>query len=112
MTMDLFTDMNLEPAPLPAIHFNTTNLAGAELKKATRKATSQMALVLASMQRLKKAGPSDVYTELGGAILLTSVRARMNTLTNNGELVKTNEKQEGMNEAHEYVWTLPKEQAA
>ena len=110
--MDLFTDMNLEPAPLPAIHFNTTNLAGSELKKATRKATSQMALVLASMQRLKKAGPSDVYRELGGAFLLTSVRARMTNLSDNGELVKTTEKQLGMNGADEYLWTLPKEQEA
>jgi hypothetical protein len=106
--MDLFTDMNLEPEPIPAIHFNTTNLSGSELKKATRKATSQMALVLASMQRLKRGGPSDVYKELGGAFLLTSVRARMNTLTQCGELVKTTEKQESMNDALEYVWTLPK----
>jgi len=29
MTMDLFTEMNLEPAPLPAAFYNSTGIKGA-----------------------------------------------------------------------------------
>ena len=38
--MDLFTDMNTEPAPLPA-YFNTVGIKGQELKDAKAEATKQ-----------------------------------------------------------------------
>ena len=110
-TMDLFTEMNLEPAPLPA-YFNTVSERGAKLKEYIAKATSQTALVMAAMVRLKTAGPSQVYKDLGGAFLLTSVRRSMTNLSDNGMLTKTADKVMGMNGRDEHVWSLPKEQAA
>ena len=111
MTMDLFTDMNLEPAPLPALFYNTTNISGKELKDAKAEATKQDALVLASMIRLRRAGASDVWRDLSEAFLLTSVRRSINGLKERGIVVKTGDRQKGVTKASEIVWEI-KEQAA
>ena len=108
--MDLFTDMNLEPAPLPT-YFNTVGIKGAELKQAKADATKQDALVLASMTRLRRAGASDVWRDLSEAFLLTSVRRSINGLKKRGIVVKTGDRQKGVTKASEIVWEF-KEQAA
>jgi replicative DNA helicase len=51
MTMDLFTDMNLEPAPLPAAFYNSTGISGKELKDAKAEATKQDAQVVMFLYR-------------------------------------------------------------
>ena len=48
MTMDLFTDMNLEQAPLPAAFYNTTNISNKELKEAKAEATGLAVSVFAA----------------------------------------------------------------
>ena len=101
--MDLFS----QPEPPPAKYFNTVSETDAKLKEYTAKATSQKALVLSSMQRLRRAGPSQVFKDLGEAFLLTSVRRSMTDLSDNGALVKTADKVLGMNGRDECVWTLP-----
>ena len=106
MTMDLFTDMNLEPAPLPALFYNTTNISGQELKDAKAEATKQDALVLASMIRLRRAGASDVWRDLSEAFLLTSVRRSINGLKERGIVVKTGDRQKGVTKASEIVWEI------
>ena len=103
-TMDLFTEMNLEPAPLPAAFYNSTGIKGAELKQATADATKQDALVLASMTRLRRAGASDVWRDLSEAFLLTSVRRSINGLKERGLVVKTGDRQKGVTKASEIVW--------
>ena len=106
MTMDLFSDMNLEPAPLPAAFYNSTGISGQELKDAKAEATKQDALVLASMTRLRRAGASDVWRDLSEAFLLTSVRRSINGLKERGIVVKTGDRQKGVTKASEIVWEI------
>ena len=105
--MDLFTDMNLEPAPLPAAFYNTTSEKGAKLKEYTAKAANQNARVLDILRSLGSASPSQVWIAMGRTCPITSVRRALTTLTNEGLALKTGARHVGEYGRDECVWTLP-----
>jgi hypothetical protein len=81
---DLFT--NTAPG-----FYNTTNLKNPELKEKKAKAVGQSGEILHifAMQPHVKFSPWDVYDRLHGKFPITSVRARITTLEQDGYLLKS-----------------------
>jgi len=95
--------------------FNTTNETGKELKKAKEKTGKQTKLVLKVFYSEAKSGlnagctPSDIWSALtirATGAPITSIRRAISTLTDQGKLVKTEEKRIGPHGRNEYVWRL------
>lgn len=73
------------------IYFNTVHLSGSALSEANQQADCQGKRIMEIMTGTDKMTPIecwDIYRELYGEILLTSVRRSMNTLTRDGKLVR------------------------
>ena len=90
---------------------NTTNLIGKELEKANQKTLSQTEAIkdIFFTRAGIKLTPADVYIiycEEFKKILLSSVRARMTSLTKKGYLVKTEIMRKGLYGAPEHCWEL------
>jgi hypothetical protein len=81
---DLFT--NTAPG-----YYNTTNLKNPELKEKKAKAVGQSGEILHifAMQPHVAFSPWDVYDRLHGKFPITSVRARITTLEQDGYLLKS-----------------------
>lgn len=87
-------------------YFNTTNETGQTLKTYQAKATEQERRILAIMQDLGMASPSQVHAAIGKTCPLTSVRRAMTNLTNAGRLVKMEQKVVGAFGRREHVWKI------
>jgi len=90
-------------------YFNTTNEAGNNLKENVEKATSQNEKIL----KFFRAHPHESFTPFYIQRVLgmkdtpiTSVRRAITTLTNNGDLEKTDKKSEGRYGRDNYEWKL------
>lgn len=95
-------------------HYNTTNLSGADLQKAERKAETQEDLILGFFRERPniKMGPSTVwrwFKEKNWPI--TSIRRAITNLEHKGLLEKTETMEQGEFGVREYCWQLkqPKE---
>lgn len=97
-TPDLFT----EPGP----YFNTTSEKGATLRLYRRKAAIQDERILAIMQDLGIASPSQVHRAIGQSCPLTSVRRALTNLTSAGKLEKLDSKVAGAYGRNEHLWKV------
>lgn len=91
------------------IYFNTTNIDGNELFKAIEGAENQNKKVLAIFKALNRPiSPTqleEIYLEFTGSpIPRSSVARALNTLTNTGELIKTNKHRLSKFKRREYLW--------
>lgn len=92
-------------------YFNTTHQSGQTLMDFDRVAETQNGIVLSLMRKNIKLSPSEAweaYCSLTGKqnTPLTSIRRSINTLTEEGRLVKTDVKKEGKYGRDEYVWRI------
>ena len=94
------------PPPVTEAYFNTVSVKGEDLKERHKKVGKQNADILAVMQELKSATPSQVHSRMNTKAPLTSFRRAINTLTADGYLVKTEEKVMGPFGHPEHVWKL------
>jgi len=92
--------------PVTEAYFNTVSVKGEDLKERHKKVGKQNADILAVMQELKSATPSQVHSRMNTKAPLTSFRRAINTLTADGYLVKTEEKVMGPFGHPEHVWKL------
>jgi len=90
------------------MYHNTTNLSGAELKKAQKRALTQNeAIYLLFTQRSRDFIPSEVLFILEEKLNyppLTSIRRSISNLTRFGLLIKTEIKRNGQYGRKEYAW--------
>jgi len=91
------------------LYFNTTNIDGNELFKAVESAGNQNNKVLAIFKALDRPiSPTqleELYLEFtGNPIPRSSVARVLNTLTNQGELIKTNKHRLSKFKRREYLW--------
>lgn len=92
-------------------YFNTTNLKGGDLKKATVKAETQESKILSFFRFPMREGmsyaPHEVHKVLGlYSTPLTSVRRAMTNLTKKGLLHKTTTMVEGNYGKPSHTWAL------
>jgi Fe2+ or Zn2+ uptake regulation protein len=93
-------------------YFNTTAAAGVELNGAERRATAQEAAVLDIFRRQPDTplSPFQVWAEYTrddhATTPLTSVRRAISDLTEQGHLIRTNDKRLGPYRRKEYLWRL------
>ena len=98
-------------------YYNTTNLSGSDLTRATEKAQTQEEVILAWFRSLERPnhgsafyglswGPSKVRHMCLNHAPITSVRRAMNSLTKKGKLEKTTHKVDGPYGAQEFTWRL------
>ena len=87
-------------------YYNTTHLAGADLKQEHQRANRQEQDVLTLYRRYKRLPPSRAWAMLGGDRYapLTSIRRAINSLTEAGELQKLTETVAGYFGKPEHVW--------
>ncbi len=104
-TPDLFDMMNL-PLVNNLRFFNTTNETGATLATYRAKASSQDRRILAIMEDIGMASPSQVWAAMDRSCPITSVRRAMNTLTDMGKLEKTNQKMISPWKRGEHFWKI------
>lgn len=84
-------------------YYNTTNLVGDELKAARASADNQREAVLGLFQTHNKLTPWQVF-KLMGFGTITGIRAQITRLTDDGQLIKTDEKVPGPYGRPEHVW--------
>lgn len=90
-------------------YFNTTNEAGNNLKENVEKAISQSKRILNFFRAHPNTSFNPFYIQnvLGMKDTpITSIRRAITTLTNNGDLEKTEKKSEGMYGRNNYEWRL------
>ena len=88
-------------------HYNTTKESGKQLEIFEQTAKNQEHQILKIMELYKRLSPSDVWKWYGKSIPLTSVRRALTNLSNQGKLIKTDEKKKGIYGREEYVWSVP-----
>jgi len=89
--------------------YNTTNLAGAALKRSEAKSLTQEELILDYFERNRhlKRSPSQVQKALNlRGVPITSIRRAMTNLTSQTKLHKTMETVTGKYGKPEYCWQL------
>jgi hypothetical protein len=88
-------------------YYNTTNLKGQNLKNQKKKAETQNKKILNLFIKHKKLSCSEVY-KLYDCINtpLTSIRRGVTVLYNNGKVVKTINKNNGLYGRKEYIYKL------
>lgn len=91
---------------LPDTYYNTTSQKGEDLKERHKKVGNQNAEVLAIMRKLGLATPSQVHSSMSTSAPLTSIRRAISTLTDEGLLIKTEEKKMGPYKHPEHVWKV------
>lgn len=102
--VDLFTAMNLPE--IKSRFWNTTNEAGQTLKTYRAKAAEQDARILAIMQDIGVASPSQVWKAMDKLPPITSVRRSLNTLTRQGKTEKTDRKMISPWDRPEHFWKI------
>ncbi len=85
-------------------HHNTTNEHAPLLTSLEANAKHQEKVILSVFERWKELTPSQVYQLVRQQYPITSVRRAITNLTARGELIKTDQKKEGMYGRNEYVW--------
>jgi predicted HTH transcriptional regulator len=85
-------------------YFNTTNENGKQLEIFNESAKNQEEQILNLMKLYKKLSPSDVNKYFTN-YPLTSVRRALTNLSNQGKLIKTDEKKIGIYRRMEYIWS-------
>lgn len=85
-------------------YFNTTNESGKQLEIFNESAKNQEEQILNLMKIYKKLSPSDVNKYFTN-YPLTSVRRALTNLSNQGKLIKTNEKKIGIYGRDEFIWS-------
>lgn len=96
-------------ATVSSEYFNTTDVHGSELIDFCNKAHGQAARILAFFEQSPRLGytPSVVRRLVfADSVPITSVRRAMTTLTNAGELKKTDRQRQGPYDHPEHVWQL------
>ena len=90
--------------------FNTTNETNPDLTEYRQKALNQDERVLELFRARIQASytPSEVLSAAFDRTPITSVRRSMSNLTDEGRLVKTDGKREGIYGRPEHVWVLAK----
>lgn len=86
-------------------YFNTTNESGKQLEIFNESANNQEEQILNLMKLYKKLSPSDVNKYFTN-YPLTSVRRALTNLSNQGKLIKTDEKKIGIYRRMEYIWEI------
>ena len=93
--------------------FNTVNLEGDELEEAEQATETQEERVLGFFQiyRQRSWTPWEVHRLLysGANVPITSVRRAIKNLTDEGKLVKTDEKRQGPYGKPSYTWKIKPE---
>ena len=84
-------------------HYNTTKESGKQLEIFEQTAKNQESQILELMKLYKKLSPSDVQKYFSN-FPLTSVRRALTNLSNQGKLIKTDEKKKGIYGRDEYLW--------
>lgn len=97
---------DVETRTLSSVYFNTTNETGETLKTYRAKAAEQDARILAIMQDIGVASPSQVHKAMNTTAPLTSVRRAMTNLTNAGKLTKMEHKIVGPFGRREHTWKI------
>ena len=92
--------------PVTDTYYNTTSQKGEDLKERHKKVGKQNAEVLAIMRKLGLATPSQVHSSMSTSAPLTSIRRAISTLTDEGLLIKTEEKVMGPYKHPEHVWKV------
>ena len=89
------------------MYYNTTNEKGADLKQHIIKTETQEAVILRLYKQHKKLSASEVWRmfDMPGTPL-TSCRRAITNLMNDGKLIKTDEKIEGLYGSPEYRYEL------
>jgi hypothetical protein len=85
-------------------YFNTTNESGKQLEIFNESANNQEEQILNLMKLYKKLSPSDVNKYFTN-YPLTSVRRALTNLSNQGKLIKTDEKKVGIYGRYEFIWS-------
>ena len=94
--------------------YNTIGETPEELAVSIAKAKSQEAKIIKCLEFYEskypnlRFGPSMVLSMTGLKCPLTSIRRAMTNLSNEGKLIKTHVKMEGMYGKQEHLWCLPK----
>ena len=88
--------------------YNTINIKGAELKQARNKTSRQKDKVLQFFKNNPASNytPFDVHRILGLNCPVTSIRRAITDLTEQGELVKTDQQRRGEYGTKNYCWRL------
>lgn len=89
-------------------YYNTTGEKGKTLDLFAQLAEDQDEAIYKVMLKMRSAAPSQVWKATPQEYLLTSVRRSLNTLTEQGKLVKTDKKKPGPYGRPEHIWELPK----
>lgn len=92
-------------------YFNTTNIKDRALYRAIAKANNQREKIMLFMEanKSKSFTPAEVHDAIFEENTpLTSVRARMTTLAQDGYLEQTNEQREGVYGVANYCWIFRK----
>lgn len=86
-------------------YFNTTNQAGAALKRSRKSCGEQETLIAEIFRNYGRLSPSQAHHLYpDNATPLTSIRRAITVLTNKGLLQKTDEQVLGVYGKSEYVW--------
>ena len=88
------------------LFYNTTNLAGNELKNSYESAKNQDGIILQLYQTYGKLSPSQVYDLLNAKYPITSIRRSINTITANGFTTQTEKFRIGMYGKKEHIWEI------
>jgi hypothetical protein len=93
---------------LKQVFYNTTNLSGNDLSESVADAQKQQKLVETFFRKYpnQKFTPFEVHKALNINAPITSIRRAITNLTNEGILVKTDEKRIGQYGKPNYTWTL------
>ena len=100
-------DQKLKPHNMP--HYNTTAEIGRQRELFEQLATNQDEKVIDLFKRFNRPlSPSQVFKYYldSSNVPITSIRRSINTLTNQGKLIKTQFKIDGMYGRPEYLWKL------
>ena len=91
--------------------YNTIQENPNQLAKSESKAKTQEANIINCFKQYERPlSPSMVLSMTGLKCPLTSIRRAMTNLSNEGKLIKTDVKMEGMYGKQEHLWCLPKKQ--
>ena len=89
--------------------YNTIQENPNQLAKSESKAKTQEANIINCFKQYERPlSPSMVLSMTGLKCPLTSIRRAMTNLSNEGKLIKTDVKMEGMYGKQEHLWCLPK----
>jgi len=109
MFSEMIRDQTLSARRISRVYHNTTAKKGAELERATLKASGQTEKILKFFQQHPHTAftPWDVHLHLGQQLMITSVRRAITTLTDARYLVKTEERRRsGPAEETNCTWRL------